>query len=729
MKITLEEFQQDCFEPTADQRKAIAAISGFFSSDVPVFILSGYAGTGKTTLTRLLADYCNANALKPVLMAPTGRAARIAREKTGYPATTIHKAIYDMNSLDEVEIEQGSKVQYKYRYKIRNHDESVTHVFFVDEASMVSDMYAEDDFFIFGSGIVLKDLLRFMAPENPARKHKLIFIGDNAQLPPVGDKMSGALDAAHLLEKYGVRALSYRLTEVVRQAGESVVLANATMLREKIGSGNHSPFAILKKTGEVEETEEQQLCRLWSEINPGFSTRKGIVLTSKNAKALSHNLAIRNRFFGTEEGIRPGETLMISQNNYNYELELLNGTLVKVVEAEPSTVLKSNLPSYDADGNECRVSHRFRRITIEAPDENDIPVRIDCMILDSFLFSPERSLDYAENIALYIDFKIRHPHLKPKTDAFTSAFRGDPYVNALRVKFGYAVTVHKAQGGEWENALVDMDYYGSYVSAEFLRWAYTAFTRASKSLWYFNYRNTLYGKLSYRHEMALPHAENPPQAEVPRKLLVLSGENKLFIDTFLAGESGFLVEKYKLMLVQLQGSGIEVVSRKRMQYAEEYVFARNGEKATLQLFYNGKNRFTKIGSKPAKGDSAALAATLTGLLDTVADFVVSGEDSGIHTEGTIGGEELKIVFPEHLKPLAKLHEDLTELLEGTSIVIADVVHSDFVEKYFFKRGKERAAIYFWYNGQMLFTKAGPHLPECDSAALLEDVAKAMKLLG
>jgi hypothetical protein len=712
--------------PTKDQESALNLLDEFFNSDQKVFILKGYAGTGKTTITKALANYCKSKSLQPIFMAPTGRAARIITEKTKYPATTIHKAIYDMSELDEVEIKKDKKVQYKFRYKLRDYDQSITNVFFVDEASMVSDKFAEDDFFIFGSGILLKDLIEFIAPNNLARKDRLIFIGDPAQLPPVGQEHSFALDYNYLFEKYGIKADEYQLTEVVRQAENSGILQNATALRKLIELSGRQSFTISNNITDMIETEESTMLETFKLINPNFNINDGIMLVAKNKTALEHNLKIREHSFGATTDIKTGETFLINQNNYNYEVELLNGTLVKILSAENTTITKSNMPSYDAEGNECSVSHRFRWVTIEVPVEDGKNHEIKCMILDNFLFSPERALSYEENIALYIDFKIRNPDLKPKTSAFAKAFKADPYVNALKVKFGYAITVHKAQGGEWNNAIIDMDHYQSYSCKEFLRWAYTAFTRSSEKIYYFNYKNSIYSKLNY-HDDRLT-SENPTSSNVGNLnvSLKLDEKNTKFIASFLTGEKDFLIEKYHVILSQLKGSTIEVLSRKKLQFAEEYTFSKNNNNITLLFYYNGKDKFTRILEKNKLIKDEDFTSELTTLLSKAVTFVIEQDAPAVsmNIENT-SIKNIDIDFPEIYKPLKKLYSDLSELLNENEILITDIEHNNYLEKYHFARKKEKAVINFWYDGIMHFTSAIPQLQECNSNELLGEIAEAL----
>src|SRR5690554_95999 len=188
---------------------------------------------------------------------------------------------------------------------------------------------------------------------------------------------------------------------------------------------------------------------------------------------------------------------MINQNNYNFDIELYNGTMVKVIKASPDLIVRSNMSSYDQNGNPCKVSLKFREVVISVPSSKGFQ-EVDCLIIDDFLYSESPQMKYEEQIALYIDFKIRNPHLKPKTQSFTDALIKDSFFNALQVKYGYAITCHKAQGGEWDHVMVNLDLNIGKHSEAFNRWLYTAVTRASKKLYLFNYQPiTHFSKLNF----------------------------------------------------------------------------------------------------------------------------------------------------------------------------------------------------------------------------------------
>ena len=473
---SLPVFAASIADPTDDQQAALKMLDDFMEAGQSCFLLKGYAGTGKTWLLGILVSWLESRGSHYMLMAPTGRAARILARKTGKKATTIHKGIYNFDELEEVPIHINGKKKYKFRYNL-NRVNMPGMVFIADEASMISDRVSESDFFVFGTGKLLTDLITFAAPQNLDNKVKIILTGDPAQLPPVGDSLSGALDESYLRQQFSLHPVVYELTQVVRQSAGNEILDLATSLREQLRSGTSTGFSVESFSRNVNVINPEEVVGHFLNLNPGLSVNETIIINFDNKSALGYNLALRNEKFPGKPVIPKGDNLMIVQNNYNYQVDLLNGTLVKVTDVAGDPEVKGNMFSFDQSGNECSVSHTFRRVTIEV-EEDDRKVAVECLILEDFLYSPDAQPDYAQNIALYLDFKIRHPHLKPGTKPFTDSLKTDPWFNALRVKYGYAITCHKAQGGEWNTVFLNMDVALGKLTKPFLRWVYTAVTRA-----------------------------------------------------------------------------------------------------------------------------------------------------------------------------------------------------------------------------------------------------------
>lgn len=723
----LIDFAQQHISPTPAQQDALLALGSFLNSPQRCFLLKGYAGTGKTFLTRIIAQYLKQCNIPVALMAPTGRAARVLSDKTGFIATTIHKAIYNLDHLDEIELRQNGKVKYKFKYLINENISVKGGVLLIDEASMISDRLSEQDFFVFGSGKLLTDLIDFARLKHIDSSTKIIFIGDPAQLPPVGDPVSGALSVEYLLDNFDIHAQAYELTNVVRQSAESKILDLATQIRQMMMATVRNSFRI-GEAKEVERIEVDEVTRLFLESNPDLSYHKSIMINHSNRSALDFNLDLRRARFADKYQIEPGDTLMIVQNNYNYEIKLFNGTLVKVLEVDPNPEIKAGMLSYNHNGDECRVTCRFRRLVIEAPGNSKQLVPIECMILEDFLYSPEPSPPYSQNVALYLDFKMRKPHLKPKTKPFADELRRDPYFNALKVKYGYAVTCHKAQGGEWEEVFLNLDVGMGALTDAFLRWVYTAVTRASRKLYVFNVPvKHQFSGLKYTH-LLIQEKEQTPQGNQP--VVVTDNNGYLAIlEKFNLGETPkFRNDKLFELWAIASHNGYEILKHTKENWCDIYGFAKDGNSAGLKFWFNGKNQFTRIEIFMPWTNNNEMAGTLSKLFGKPANIQIIGEveatssnDNEIDTE--VNSEDsfdnfFEVDHTSHLKPLCNaLLPGLTE----RGIGIKNIVHEGYLEKYYFVRKTENALIRFWYNNNFSFTRAMPDLQKCNSNALLNDL--------
>ena len=458
------------------QQLTFKIFSEFSISDKMCFVLSGYAGTGKTTMMKSMVDYLRTDKLghtsyKTVLMAPTGRAAVILSQKTGHVANTIHRTIY--------KIEEGAQeVGEKMKFMLRHNEDSEQTVYFVDESSMISDIPNDNDMFKFGSGCLLQDLLQYCG------NRKIVFVGDTAQLPPVGQKISPALDVDYLTQKYHRNVTSATLKEVVRQAADSGIYSNAMSIRISIENGIYNEFGIISSEDVClsHNLFEDYITETLSQVS-----KESIIVTYSNAKALEYNKKIRSTIFRhTTERLVAGDLLIISRNNYAYNHELFNGTIVSVAACVPDSQLEARKVRFfsrdkDCSGNSIvkEVELVFRDVTLEL----DNGVLLKCKILDSFLTDDEGSPGIDISQALHVDFTIRRPDLKKKTIEYYDAIKRDPYLNAVICKYGYAITCHKAQGGEWKNVFVDMAREQGKQNSDFFRWAYTEVTRSSSRLW------------------------------------------------------------------------------------------------------------------------------------------------------------------------------------------------------------------------------------------------------
>ena len=446
------------------------------NSDASVFILRGYAGTGKTTMVKVIADYLAKNH-DVKLMAPTGRAARILTEKTGREAVTIHKAIYEKACVVTKDVNDIAELEFKFVFPVHKSEHDGNIVAIVDEASMVCSRTIEHELFVFGTDNLMEDLLDFIRPYFGG---KVIFIGDPAQLPPVGENVSNALRAEYFTER-GLKVCEDELTEILRQEGDSIILKNAMMIRELLKKEKRNSLVFEEKIGDVETVPSGEFLNKYLDYRKQSNKNDSVVICYSNKAASRYNKDIRASFYGGDVPLRVNDILLITQNNYR--LGRMNGEFVQVLEV--GARIHQSAPVYAQVGSERKrivITINFVQVTV--PDGNNRPMQ--CMLIEDLLISEKASISIDENRALYINFCMRNPHLKQGTEEFAEALMSDVFYNAIRSKYGYAVTGHKCQGGEWGKVFVDYtDRTG--LSDDCLRWAYTATTRAQKTLYVTNF--------------------------------------------------------------------------------------------------------------------------------------------------------------------------------------------------------------------------------------------------
>ena len=479
---------------TQDQKNALTKLESFFVSDKKIFVLGGYAGTGKTTILRGVVDYLKDtdNRKNVVLTAPTGRAAKVLSARTGYDTSTIHRAIYakDCVVIKNQKSEDFAEREFTYVFPLQEASREV--VVIVDEASMLTDKEAHNELFQFGSGHLLTDLIKY------SREGKIIFVGDVAQLPPVGDNHSVALDVEALCDmNYDVD--SYVMTEVVRQSKDNQILNNAIKVRDLLEKprNERSELVFETKQDEVESITADAIvdrCVNDLERHDYLQTSSKIICYS-NRLASIYNQHVRQLLYSSPTHVMPNDLLMIVQNNY--DLDVFNGDIVRVI-AVSDKIEKQSAPVYVKRFGERKretITLTFRDMEVQNED-GDI---FSCKIIDSFLESSEPHLPFDDMKALLINFCMRMDEcgIKEGTLDFVARMKSDPYLNALRVKYGYAITCHKAQGGEWNKVYID--FTGKLgLSDDSLRWIYTATTRASKTLYGLNLPNiTALSKLQF----------------------------------------------------------------------------------------------------------------------------------------------------------------------------------------------------------------------------------------
>ena len=317
---------------TSQQQQVLDDIKTFLDSDVSVFILKGYAGTGKTTMIRTIIEEIKNREKRPILMAPTGRAARVLESKNSWEANTIHRCIYE---LDTIETKEGSD-DIRFIFPLKNkEDEANDHICIVDESSMIGTREVQNELFEFGTGSLLNDLLTYVAPN---RGGKIIFVGDPMQLPPVGDNVSNALDEKYF-ESIGLKAMVSELTDVVRQGAGSAILSNAMKVRALIESQQKNNLVFDRQENEVIDMEGYKMPEHLLSLYPKPEIGHSVIITFSNRQARDYNYAVRELLYPNQKQIVVGDILQVVSNNY--KLDVMNGDFVKIVAINGDTELQS----------------------------------------------------------------------------------------------------------------------------------------------------------------------------------------------------------------------------------------------------------------------------------------------------------------------------------------------------------------------------------------------------
>lgn len=468
--------QQFGFPPTQEQAHALEVFAEFLTDRDPhaVMILRGSAGTGKTTLSGAIVRTLKEIRQKVMLLAPTGRAAKVFSLNSGSPAYTIHRRIYREKSFSGVE----------GQFNLNDNLYTDT-LFMVDEASMIANMGLGG--MSFGSGCLLDDLVHFVYQ---GRNDRLLLIGDKAQLPPVGEEESPALHAA-MLEGYGLKVYECDLNEVLRQSEKSGILYNATMIRQMITHDDITQLPKIHFAGysDIKPMPGAELIEALADSYHHVGLDDTIVVTRSNKRANIFNQGIRNMVLDREEELSQGDILMIVKNNYYWMEE----------ERKSNNKLQSNdIPAFLANGDRAKVlkvrrridlyGFRFATLLLQFPDYDNY--ELEATVLLDTLTSEAPALTHEQQEQLFHQIEEDYQDIPLKADRM-KAIRQDQFFNALQVKFAYAVTCHKAQGGQWAHVYVDQGYMtDDMLNPDYIHWLYTAFTRATEMLYLVNWPET-----------------------------------------------------------------------------------------------------------------------------------------------------------------------------------------------------------------------------------------------
>lgn len=455
-------------ETTTKQDISLQKLASFILDSDPeeLFLLKGYAGTGKTTITSTLVKNIWKVKKSAVLIAPTGRAAKVLGNYANQAAQTIHRKIYFPKSKNNA---------ITFSLKPNKHKNTL---FIVDEASMIPD--SPSDSKLFENGSLLQDLIQFV---DAGFKCRLLLIGDTAQLPPVKLELSPALDERTLAVDYYKEVTHIELDEVVRQNQDSDILLNATNIRQIIEEGFYDTFKFhITHKGDLVRLVDGY--EIMDAINDAYSKNgheETCIVVRSNKRANLYNQNIRERILFQEEELSAGDYLMVVKNNYFWVKPtsdagfIANGDIVKVLEIYAFKEL---------------YGFRFAEVKVQMIDYPTMTPFETVVLLDT-LTSNSASLSYEESNALYVEVQKDYEDERSKYKKFLKV-KSNKFFNALQVKFSYAVTCHKAQGGQWNSVFVEQPYLPNGIDKDYLRWLYTAITRAKETLYLIGFKDELF---------------------------------------------------------------------------------------------------------------------------------------------------------------------------------------------------------------------------------------------
>lgn len=470
-ELIFQIIQQFELQPTTEQKHVLTQFAHFMMDEDPrvVMIFCGSAGTGKTSLASAIARTMVKLEQKVMLLAPTGRAAKVFSVHSGQPAYTIHRQIYRQKSFDS----DGGVFNLNFnRY--------TDMLFMVDESSMIANQGQMES--SFGSGCLLDDLVQFVYS---GRNCRMILMGDAAQLPPIGEEQSPAL-SSNFMEGYGLKVYECRLDNVLRQSEESGILYNATLIRTHIMRDELTqlPQIHFDTFADIVVVSGNELIETLNSSYSEVGVDETMVITRSNKRAHIYNQGIRQTILGSEEELSTGDMLMIVRNNYHWVKPPTNN------EEQDTTSM-----TFLANGDRAMVQRvrnirelygfRFADVWLQFPDYNDYELEAT-IVLDS-LHTESPALSREQNERLFNEVLADYADIPRKQDRLKK-LREDIFLNAVQVKYAYAITCHKAQGGQWAHVYVDQGYMtDEMLSPDYLHWLYTAFTRATEKLYLVNW--------------------------------------------------------------------------------------------------------------------------------------------------------------------------------------------------------------------------------------------------
>lgn len=727
------------YDLTTEQQELVAQLEDFLNNDSEhVFLMKGYAGTGKTFILKGVVNYLKNIGRSCSLSAPTGKATLVLREKTGHSASTVHSMIYSLNALNEYGKDQEGET-FKLVFELKDNENLANHVYLIDESSMLSDAMANNEFIQFGSGKLLDDLMHYINLDANEHAKKVIFVGDDAQLMPVRMNHSPALSEEHFKKLYGDEfpIRSFQLTEVVRQKTDSLILKNALHIRNDLARHQLNRLTIEQDDSEVVGIKAEQFLDTYMMNCNNNMDAETIVIASKNDLAGMYNMMIRESLYPGAKTIVPGDRIMFSKNTFIDGHRVFNGEFATVTDVGYVESRRIQLNKDRA------VDLNFRHVEVEFVNENGMRIVAPTLLIEDLLTSPNAMLATDEQKALYKDFYVRNTNaLKSIAQQMKAENKGDeseeehkklhfnnsherlklmmsdPYFNAVQAKYGYAITCHKAQGSEWKRVFLDCQYYNNILSVDGFKWLYTGITRATERLYLLNWwdkradSNIKIDELEFAEE----------QKQLTSKL-----QEDCAIDTYLEFDLDSLPRISqgicRMVVKALASQGITIKKVASHDYHDIYQIQVEGTLEEYKIHYNGKHVISGVRSSNKNNSNQLYTSlnVLVGLLIQMDEKPLMEQTQ--NTESIVQRAVYKEPFKEFLQAYS---EQLEAKLKEHHIVIKDIKCEQYRVQYTFTRGIGTIRMDIIYNGKQQITKTEFIDSLCNDSDLADDIKSVLE---
>ena len=775
------------FELNEDQKGFVRAMADFLNDDSKrVFILQGCAGSGKTFLMQGVAKYLFSKKKQVSLIAPTGKATKVLTKKSGFIASTIHAKIYNFHEVVEVENKERNveddflKAQvvgesdWVLHFNLKFNVDDISTVYIVDESSLIGNREVDNETLKFGSGKLLHDLLTYINPNFKENARKVIFVGDMYQLPPVGMNHSPALTVEDIYKECPYLASldaiqMYMLQAVVRQKEGSGVLKVATYIREKLKQQRFNEFLIEEHPHDVTKIAHAQFISTYMDAVKKKGLGRVIAIAYSNAYVDIYNRLIRAQLFPQREEITEGDLLQIVMNTCVGDEYLLNGDFVRVAQVGPRIVRKVKMGEEEVD-------LLFRDVVIEFEG-----CKHRGLLLETLLLSKERALTKIERKALYKDFMIRHSKeiaeaakesKKQRHEKITELLLKDIYINALQVKYGYAITCHKSQGSEWDTVFLDCNLKRGFKNRETFQWFYTGVTRSSNQLYLVDMPRNLAmdsgirgyaqsgitGNTSTDTNRTMPASTmTAPNANASANIVmpVGTGASQEF-NTVSAPQTTVLSEAELRKRVSCDWGSMSVAAQQIVLHMlralgeipctvtdvadhayHAIVTLQIGDvEGRVTVFYNGKNSITRF-----KKIDACIPEEVFQRITTIAGKSTAPQaQSVVQTpfidDSPMGGSDLDSVVPnvvvhsvvdtfayppEYEYFLKEYMQRLQKKLESAHIRITGIENLQFNLRTTFTRGHQSAVLNIHYKAKGTISSVGEHARGCKDKGFTQEV--------